>query len=282
MNVLFSRWLPAIARNSVVRNGSLTFAGLAFASGVVAGPATAAQAAAPASTSMVPVASVPVDQSVAAISAGDDRVDGDQRDVRDKDRRDDQGRDKDRRDDRDRDRRDHGRHADRHASRIVDVQYEAQPNFFYCGPASTRIALSAQGHLLSQDELAKKLGTTEAGTNSAEDTTRVLNEITGGDTYRTTELRDAVVTSKQIDRLAADVMRAVDDERPVVANVKGTASDVDGRIHSYEGGHYLTVVGYRDGGESVLINDPADPAQPAYWMSTITLANWMAERGYSS
>jgi hypothetical protein len=167
------------------------------------------------------------------------------------------------------------------AERILDVDYQAQPNFFYCGPAATRIALSAQGKALSQDEVAKRLGTTEAGTPSALDTTRVLNELTGGH-YRTTEIRDSVARPDQVEQLRRDVRAAIDAGRPVVANVKGTTVDTDGNPHSYEGGHYLTLVGYRDGGDDIRVADPADPALGEYWMSLPKVANWIAERGYSS
>ncbi|MCX4387043.1 C39 family peptidase [Micromonospora peucetia] len=170
--------------------------------------------------------------------------------------------------------------ADRRAERTVNIEYQAQPNFYYCGPAATRIALSAMGKALSQDEVAKKLGTTEAGTDSALDTTRVLNELTGG-RYRTTEIPDPVARPAQVDRLRADVLAALDEGRPVVANVKGTAVDTDGHPQSYEGGHYLTLVGYRDGGGLIRIADPASP-EGEYWMTLEKVANWIAERGYSS
>ncbi|MBM0234780.1 C39 family peptidase [Micromonospora sp. STR1_7] len=176
---------------------------------------------------------------------------------------------------------DRGGQPDRSAERILGIDYQAQPNFYYCGPAATRIALSAQGKALSQDEVAKLLGTTEAGTPSALDTTRVLNELTGG-RYRTTEIRDAVARPDQVDKLRHDVLAAVDAGRPVVANIKGTAVDTDGNPHSYEGGHYLTLVGYRDGGDTIRVADPADPALGEYWMSLPKVANWIAERGYSS
>ncbi|MEW2384779.1 C39 family peptidase [Micromonospora sp. NPDC047707] len=169
---------------------------------------------------------------------------------------------------------------DKRAERMLGIEYEAQPNFYYCGPAATRIALSAQGKALPQDEVAKMLGTTEAGTDSALDTTRVLNELTGGK-YRTTEIRGPLAKPEEVDRLRKDMLDAVDAGRPVVANVKGTAVDTDGAPHSYEGGHYLTLVGYRDGGDLVRIADPAAP-QGEYWMTLEKVANWIAERGYSS
>ncbi|MDG4786589.1 hypothetical protein O7626_11715 [Micromonospora sp. WMMD1102] len=42
--MLFSRWLPAVEKTSIVRKGALGVAGLAFVGGAVAGPAVAAQA----------------------------------------------------------------------------------------------------------------------------------------------------------------------------------------------------------------------------------------------
>ncbi|MGW3787194.1 C39 family peptidase, partial [Micromonospora chokoriensis] len=50
--------------------------------------------------------------------------------------------------------------------RELGVRYEAQPNFYYCGPAAARNALSVQGKDISVDAMAKEMGTTEAGTNS--------------------------------------------------------------------------------------------------------------------
>ncbi|WP_425412949.1 C39 family peptidase [Micromonospora nigra] len=172
------------------------------------------------------------------------------------------------------------RGRNRLAERTLGVEYQAQPNFYYCGPAATRIALSSQGKALSQDELAKRLGTDEAGTDSALDITRVLNELTGGG-YETVEIRDPVAKPAQVDRLRAHLLDALDVDRPVVANVKGTAVDTEGDPHSYEGGHYLTLVGYRDGGDLVRIADPAAP-KGGYWMTLEKVANWIAERGYSA
>lgn len=175
------------------------------------------------------------------------------------------------------------RSHDNRSAREVRHDFQAQPNFYYCGPAATRIALSATGKALSQDEVAKKLGTTVEGTPSAEDTTRVLNSVEKADVYKTTAIPDATASRAQIDKLQADVMRAIDSGRPVVANIIGTATDTDGVAHSYAGGHYLTVVGYSDGGRTVKISDPANVnGLNSYEMSTIDLANWIATRGYSA
>src|SRR5678816_2403445 len=48
----------------------------------------------------------------------------------------------------------------------LDVNGALQPNGYYCGPAATRIALSAHGTPPGFDELAQQMGTTKAGTQS--------------------------------------------------------------------------------------------------------------------
>ena len=68
-----------------------------------------------------------------------------------------------------------------------------------------------------------------------------------------------------------------------MANIAGTVTDRAGETHSYLGGHYLTIVGYGDKGATVRISDPADAIGGySYTLSTTTMANWIATRGYSS
>ncbi|MEU4567489.1 C39 family peptidase [Micromonospora sp. NPDC023956] len=168
------------------------------------------------------------------------------------------------------------------ASKVLDIQYQEQSTFYYCGPAATRIALTARNIVRSQDDLAVRLNTTQSGTNSAEDTTRVLNDLVGRDVYRTRTIPGGAATPAQMDRLQADVVRTVGNGYAVVLNIAGSATDVAGGWHSYPGGHYLTVVGYRDNGRTVRIADPANAAAGSYWMTTINLAHWAATRGYSA
>jgi hypothetical protein len=163
----------------------------------------------------------------------------------------------------------------------LNVNYQAQPNFYYCGPAATRNALSADGHDIAMDDLAKQMGTTEDGTNSANDITTALNKITGDGRYHTTELRDPAASDAQKQQLRADIIDALDHNRAVVANIAGTATDTDGGVHSYQGGHYIAVHAYRNGGSEVKIADSANPDISSYWITTDNLANWIATRGYS-
>ncbi|MFG3579464.1 C39 family peptidase [Micromonospora chersina] len=168
-----------------------------------------------------------------------------------------------------------------HGERELDVRYEAQPNFYYCGPAATRNALSVLGKNIDVDAMAKEMGTTENGTNSINDITPVLNKETGKH-YRSVEIKDGKADDKQTDTLRADIVRTVDDGRAVVANIAGTTTDTDGNTHSFEGGHYISVVGYRDDGKTVTIADSADPNMASYRISVDNLADWIATRGYSA
>ncbi|MEV4272466.1 C39 family peptidase [Micromonospora aurantiaca (nom. illeg.)] len=175
--------------------------------------------------------------------------------------------------------------ADRkgHGERELDVRYEAQPNFYFCGPAAAHNALSVQGKNIDVHAMAEEMGTTEAGTNSINDITPVLNKETGKDVYKSTEIPvDKARDRDKVDKLRADVVKTVDDGRAVVANIAGTATDTDGNAHSFEGGHYISVVGYRDGGKVVTIADSANPNQASYRMDVDELARWIASRGYSS
>ncbi|WP_446213681.1 C39 family peptidase [Micromonospora sp. IBSANI012] len=167
------------------------------------------------------------------------------------------------------------------STKVLRYDYQAQTTYYNCGPAAVRNALSATGIERTQYELEGPLGTTEMGTNSALDTTRVLNQIVKGDPYRT-RMFQGTPSSAQIDRLQADVVAAITDGRGVVANIAGTATDTDGGWHSFPGGHYIAVVGYKNDGRTVRIADSANPSLPSYWMSTIDLANWIATRGYSA
>ncbi|MEV4846700.1 C39 family peptidase [Micromonospora matsumotoense] len=166
--------------------------------------------------------------------------------------------------------------------RELKVDYAAQPNFYYCGPAATRNALSVQGKAIDVDAMAKVMGTTEDGTNSINDITPVLNKETGRKAYESTEIRSTKADDKQTDELRADIVRTIDDGRAVVANIAGTAVDTDGNTHAFEGGHYISVVGYRDGGKTVTIADSANPDTAAYRISVDNLADWIATRGYTS
>ncbi|MFG2063377.1 C39 family peptidase [Micromonospora sp. NPDC048871] len=173
-------------------------------------------------------------------------------------------------------------HDQAKGERQLKVRYQAQSNYYYCGPAAVRNALTTLDKDVSQDDLAREMGTTERGTDSAYDITKALNKRVGKEVYRTVEVPGRSADRAETDRLRADIVRAVDEGRGVVANVAGTAVDLSGQTHSFEGGHYISVTGYRDGGAQAKIADSADPVQAEYWIDTEALADWVATRGYSA
>ncbi|TDQ04414.1 C39 family peptidase [Labedaea rhizosphaerae] len=167
--------------------------------------------------------------------------------------------------------------------KVLSYQFQWQANGYYCGPAAVRIALTARGYTYSQSTLAAALGTTTNGTNSASDTTRVLNSKGNTSFYETKWIPGSYATSAEKARLKYDVTYDIPRGYPLVVNIVGTAVDTDGDAHSYSGGHYMTVVGYKNSGDIVKLADPADAnGYGWYWMTTNRLADWIALRGYSA
>jgi Peptidase_C39 like family len=174
--------------------------------------------------------------------------------------------------------------AEKPAPATVELyyQYGVQTNGWYCGPAATRMALSARGIYPSQDALAAQLGTTVNGTNSSADIARVLNAVTKTSNYQATSIPSKSVSKQQVEKLRADIVDNVSHAYPVVMNIVGSGTDVDGNTHTFDGGHYIAVVGYRDNGNQVKIGDSANPNTASYWISTSNLANWAGTRGYAA
>lgn len=167
----------------------------------------------------------------------------------------------------------------------LDLKYQFawQENYYFCGPAATRIALTARGMYPSQSEVAQALGTTVNGTNSSDDTTRALNQYTASGFYTAHFIRGQAATDADVAALKQAVLNAVGKGYAVVANIAGSTVDDSGHGHSYPGGHYLTIVGYRDGGDTVKIADPADATGVgSYTLSTRKMADWIALRGYAA
>jgi hypothetical protein len=168
-------------------------------------------------------------------------------------------------------------------AKLLGVDFQLQDNGYYCGPAATRVALSAQGKTYTQDQVAQKLGTTRNGTDSINQVTAALNAELGPDRYHSVPITGPKATPEQVAQYKADVVAAVHAGKPVVANIAGVVTDEDGQVHSYKGGHYLPVVGYAGNGDTVRIADSWDSdGNAAYTITIDQLANWTATRGYSA
>ena len=161
--------------------------------------------------------------------------------------------------------------------------FQIQENGYYCGPSATRVALSAQGKVLTQDQVAQKLGTTPNGTDSINQVTDALNGELGAGRYHSVTIPGPKASPEQVAQLKADVVTSLSAGKPIVANIAGTVTDEDGQVHSYQGGHYLPVIGYAGNGETVRIADSWDKDGNAHYTITADqLANWTATRGYSA
>ncbi|MEV0136393.1 C39 family peptidase [Dactylosporangium sp. NPDC050688] len=169
------------------------------------------------------------------------------------------------------------------AAKELAYRFAWQENFYFCGPAATRIALTARSMYPSQSEVAQSLRTTVNGTDSADDTTRTLNAYTKSSFYKSHYITGQSATQAEIDRMQADIVNAIANGYAVVANITGSAVDDKGGSHAYPGGHYIAVVGYSNGGKTVKIADPADALGVGhYTLTTAKLAHWTALRGYSA
>ena len=78
--------------------------------------------------------------------------------------------------------------------------------------------------------------------------------------------------------ITSALVEAVGEQRQVSIGYRSAA----GNTHSFEGGHYISVVGYRDNGHTVTIADSANPNMASYRISVDNLADWIATRGYSA
>jgi hypothetical protein len=117
--------------------------------------------------------------------------------------------------------------------------FQIQENGYYCGPSATRVALSAQGKVLTQDQVAQKLGTTPNGTDSINQVTDALNGELGAGRYHSVTIPGPKASPEQVAQLKADVVTSLSAGKPIVANIAGTVTDEDGQVHAYQGGHYL-------------------------------------------
>ena len=186
-----------------------------------------------------------------------------------------------------------------HFANSVNYQFEYQQNSYYCGPASTRIALSAREVYFSQDDLASALGTTENGTDSISgNIAPVLNRHTGG--WYAGKLVDDPPSQAQRDLLRFDVRYDIDRGYALIANVwsgwgpSGWTNEDEGYWWSYPQNpwpmvkHYVAIVGYTNDGDLVRIADPAGYVSGhriprSYWVSLSDLAVWIGgSAGYAA
>jgi hypothetical protein len=168
--------------------------------------------------------------------------------------------------------------------KTVEVQFQVQETGYWCGPAATRVALSARIAPPSQATLASELPTTTNGTDWIGQVTAVLNDYLGPGTYRTTEMPNDPPTLAQHDQLWSDLVYTIDMGYVLVANIVAPPSNHppgypdDRTIY-----HYFSVIGYDSQTREVYIADPASfQGNTLYWISFDQLSTLIPPKGYSS
>lgn len=167
------------------------------------------------------------------------------------------------------------------------VDYEAQETGYWCGPAATRIALSAKTKdLPSQATLATELGTTENGTDHIRQIVDVLNKrLAGtGTQYVTKEWAGRQVTPEMKDELWADTVRNVDAGKATVANiVAAPGNQPPGYPANQTIYHYVSVIGYNAENKTVHISDSARfSGIEEHWLSLDQVASLIKSKGYAA
>ncbi|OZM70182.1 lysis protein [Amycolatopsis antarctica] len=164
----------------------------------------------------------------------------------------------------------------------LNVDYQVQETGYWCGPAATRIALSARGIFLSQADLAAQLGTHTGGTDHIGQVTNVLGGHVGW--YETKEMPNDPPTPAQKDLLWNDIVTDINAGFPLVANIVAPPGNQppgyppDQTIY-----HYFTVIGYNPDDRMVQIADPASfSGNQIYWLSFDHLASLIPPKGYSA
>lgn len=166
-------------------------------------------------------------------------------------------------------------------ARTVPIDFQYQSTGYWCGPASTRIALSARGISKTQQQMANELPTDTDGTDWIGQVTRVLSGYVGW--YETKEMPNDPPTQAQRDLLWRDVTLDIDNGYAIVANIVAPPSNHPPGYPNYTIYHYFVVIGYDPSNQNVLIADPAGFAPTAtYWLTFNQLATLIPPKGYSA
>ncbi|MFI5584462.1 C39 family peptidase [Amycolatopsis sp. NPDC051758] len=167
---------------------------------------------------------------------------------------------------------------------VLNIQYQVQETGYWCGPAATRIAMSARtGNLPSQGTLASQLGTTTNGTDWIGQVTGVLNGDLGTSWYETKEMPNDPPTQAQRDLLWNDIVLDINNGYAIVANIVAPANNHPPGYPNYTIYHYFTVIGYDSSDMTVKIADPASfGGNQIYWLSFDQLATLIPPKGYAA
>lgn len=166
----------------------------------------------------------------------------------------------------------------------VPVRYEVQEKTYWCGPAATRMTLSARmSDPPTQAQLARELPTDEDGTDWIGQITVVLNKYLGPDRYKTVEMPNDPPTAEQRDQLWRDIVNSIDRGYPVVTNIWAPPHNHPPGYPNRYVKHYFLVNGYDESTSRVFISDSANfSGNKQYWLSFAQLATLIPPKGYSA
>lgn len=166
--------------------------------------------------------------------------------------------------------------------KVLNVDYQVQQTGFWCGPAASRIAISARRGAPPQGQLAWDLGTTARGTDHIGLITGVLNRYLGPGTYESRVLPN-YPNQWEKDRLWRDIVSSVDNGFAVVANIVAPPNNHPPGYPNHTIFHYFSVIGYNPDTWQVFIADSAYfSGMSFYWLSFDQLASLIPPKGYST
>ncbi len=181
--------------------------------------------------------------------------------------------------------------------KTLNFTWQGEELYYYCGPSSARMALSTRmTNLPSQQELGSYMGTTSNGTDDIGLVRGALDHYLNITAYLETDLPDDPPTAAQQAALKKALVASIDAGYGLVANVvsgwRPPGYPPNGTIY-----HYVALVGYDQGGDKVLIADPAatgcgdglcgNPSSgfynvpKSYWINTSDLGVWITPKGYT-
>lgn len=163
----------------------------------------------------------------------------------------------------------------------------SQDTYYWCGPASTQQALIVRGQRVTEQQLARELGTTENGTNHVGLVAAVLNRRLGNPGYLVRTIADpASDVARQL--YFDDICRSVNARFGVVDNVMVPPSNYPrgarGENVRYSGGtvyHYRFIAGYNRARREILVIDSGF-APNVYWQNVDQSATCVAGKGYTA
>lgn len=181
--------------------------------------------------------------------------------------------------------------------KVLPFNWQGEQYYYYCGPSAARMALSANlANPPSQTTIGNYMGTTTNGTDDIVNVNDALNHYLGIGSYVHTYLPNDPPSQSEQDALKQHLVQSIDKGYSLVANVvsgwRPPGYPSSGTIY-----HYIALVGYDQGGDMVLIADPAatgcgsgycnDPSAEfgtlaqSYWIQTHDLGVWITPKGYT-